>query len=300
MSSMQVLTVDKLLKQKEPFAAAIGFFDGVHLGHQKVIGRAVDYAKANDFKSLVITFDRSPKGLNDGVITTLDAKLQLLTELGVDYVLVLEFNDLLKQLSAADFVRNYLLQLGVRYVSVGFDFRFGHQGVGDALYLQKWEELTVDICEAELIDGVKIGSTEIKKSLKDGDLAGVKAMLGRAFSVVGTVVHGKKLGRTIGFPTVNLQLDAGQFLGVRGVFVTRVYLDGKEYSSMTNVGYNPTANLQQILRVETHIFDFDADIYGAQLQLEFLAKIRDEIKFASVDELVAQLEKDKKIAEKTH
>jgi len=292
---MEVLTFEQLLKQKEPLAVAIGFFDGVHIGHQAVISKAVKHAKANDFKSLVLTFDRSPKA-ETGCLTPLDVKLGIFSELGVDYVLALEFNDLLKQLPAERFIEDYLLQLGVAFVSVGFDFRFGHRGAGDTAMLQRQNELQVAICEPELMDGDKVSSTRIKKSLQMGDLVAVRAMLGRDFSVCGRVVYGRQLGRTIGFPTANLQLDDEQFLGLCGVFATRVHFDGNVYHGMTNIGFNPTANLQEQLSVETHIFEFETDVYGQRLQLEFLSKIRDEIKFDGLDQLIAQLEQDKIVA----
>lgn len=292
---MQVLTFEKLLKQKEPFAAAIGFFDGVHIGHQKVIDNAVNHANDNDLKSLVITFDRSPKVAITEYLTPMESKLQHFTMLGVDYVLVLEFNELLRELSADDFVENYLIQLGVVYVSVGFDFRFGHRGTGDTSHLQKWREFEVDVCNPVLLRETKVSSTSVKKSLQMGDLEAVKTMLGRNFSINGVVGHGRQLGRTIGFPTANLMLDE-QFLGLSGVFTTRVMVEGKEYFGMTNIGYNPTANLQESVSVETHIFEFNEDIYGCALDLEFLYKIRDEIKFEGIEQLIAQLEADKIVA----
>lgn len=295
---MEVLTSEELIKQQEPLAVAIGFFDGVHIGHQQVISNAVKYAKSNDFKSLVMTFDRSPKA-KTGYLTTMATKLQLFSELGVDYVLVLEFNDLLKQLPADRFIENYLLQLGVTFVSVGFDFRFGHHGSGDTSLLRSWGEFKVEICEPKLMDGEKVSSTRIKKSLQMGDLDAVRKMLGRNFSVSGMVVYGQQLGRTIGFPTANLQLDDDQFLELRGVFATRVRFGGDFYRGMTNVGFNPTVSLQEQLSVETHIFEFETDVYGERLQLEFLSKIRDEVRFGSLEELIMQLEKDKKIAENT-
>ena len=296
MSKMKVLTICELRKQQEPLAVAIGFFDGVHLGHQQVIGNAVKYAKANDFKSVVMTFDRSPKA-ETGYLTPLDVKLQLFSELGVDYVLVLEFNDVLKQLPADDFIEAYLVALGVTFISVGFDFKFGHLGIGDTHLLQSRDAFQVAICEPKLMDGEKVSTTSIKESLAMGDLVAVRNMLGRDFSVNGTVVYGRQLGRTIGFPTANLQLDEQQFLGLRGVFATNVHFNGEVYRGMTNIGFNPTANLQEQLTVETHIFEFEADVYDRRLQLVFLEKIRDEVKFDGLDALVVQLEKDKIIAQ---
>lgn len=295
---VEIKTVSELSELNKQFAAAIGFFDGVHLAHQQVIRTAVEKASEKAFKSLVVTFDRSPKA-DSQFLTPLTIKLQLFAELGVDYVLVLTFDEILKQLTAQDFITNYLVRLGVGFVSVGFDFKFGHLGVGNIALLQNQSTLAVAVCEPKLMDDKKVSTTRIKKSLQFGDIGAANAMLGRNFSVQGKVVYGQQLGRTIGFPTANVQLDEQQFLGLTGVYATRVTVNGQIYSAMTNIGYNPTANQQNELSVETNIFDFAADIYGERVQIEFLQKIRNEMKFAGIDELVSQLKQDQKIAENT-
>ena len=295
---MQVINIEKLENIEEKFAIAIGFFDGVHLGHQLVINNAVNYAKENHVKSMAITFDRSPKValgnvLDDGYLTPIGEKLRILEEMGVDYVLVLKFDASLSNLSADAFVDEYLLKIRTCYVSVGFDFKFGQGGAGNVKFLLCRDAFKVDVSEPVLMDGVKVSSTEIKKCLKIGDLERVNLMLGRCFSVSGEVVNGRQLGGTIGFPTANLKLDGDYLFPLRGVYKTVSYVDGSRFLSMTNIGFNPTANLQEFVSIETHIFDFNADIYSKKLRVEFLSKIRDEIKFNNLDELIAQLEKDK-------
>jgi len=298
---MKIANMEMLEKLGARFAIAIGVFDGVHRGHQLVINNAINYAKANHVKSMAITFDRNPKTViknvfNDGHLTPNAEKLRILEEMGVDYALILKFDDSLSNLTADEFINKYLLKMGVCYVSVGFDFRFGHGGAGNTSLLLCRDEFKVDVSEPVLMDGVKVSSTRIKKCLKMGDLDEVALMLGRNFSVCGEIVRGRQLGEKIGFPTANLRLNEDCLVPTRGVYGTASYVDGLRLGSMTNIGYNPTANLQESLSIETHIFDYDADMYGKMLRVEFLSRIRDEIKFNDLDELIAQLEKDKAVA----
>lgn len=299
---MEIVNIESLKNLKEKFAIAIGFFDGVHLGHQFVINKAISYAKENNAKSMAFTFDRSPKvalgnALNDGYLTPIDEKLRILNKMGVDYAIVLKFDSSLSSLNADEFIDEYLLKIGVCYVSIGFDFRFGQGGAGNTELLRCHNDFIVDVSEPVLMAGSKVSSTRIKKSLKMGDLNIANHMLGRNFSVSGEVVRGRQIGETIGFPTANLMLDEDYFLPLRGVYGTVSHVDGARFASMTNIGFNPTANLQASISIETYIFDFNADIYGKQLRIEFLNKIRDEIKFNNLDELIAQLKRDRNAVE---
>lgn len=302
---MEVVNIEKLRKRKEKLAVAIGFFDGVHLGHQEVISYATRYAKENHAKSMVITFDRSPKAalgtaINDGYVTPINEKLRIVEEMGVNYALVLKFDEAFSNLSADEFIREYLLKLGALYVSVGFDFKFGRYGAGNTELLLRHGDFKVNICEAVLMAGTKVSTSTIKKYLKLGDLDFVNQMLGRPFSVSGRIVYGKQLGRKIGFPTANLKLDEGYLLSLRGVYATVSYIDDVRYLSMTNVGYNPTVSEQKnskyeidAVTIETHILNFNEDIYGKAQRIAFIQKIRDEVKFDGLDALITQLEKDK-------
>ena len=296
---MEVVNVEKLMKNKEKLAVAIGFFDGIHLGHQKVITHATRFAKENRTKSMVITFDRSPKvalgfAKNDGYLTPMNEKLRILEEMGVDYALI--FDATLLNMSADEFINEYLLKIGVCYVSVGFDFRFGRSGDGDTELLRRHGGFKVNVSAPVLMAGTKVSTTAIKQYLIKGDLDLVNKMLGRPFSVSGKVIYGRQLGETIGFPTANIKLAENYLLRLRGVYATASYIDGVRYVSMTNVGYNPTVNLANDLSIETHILNFDGDIYGETLRIDFIEKIRDEIKFDGIDALIAQLEKDRLIA----
>ena len=295
---MEIVNIGQLENLNEKFAVAIGFFDGLHLGHQVVINHAIHYAKENHIKSVVMTFDRSPKvalghAETEGYLTPADDKMRLLEEMGVDYALILKFDHTFLNLTADLFINEYLLKIDTCYVSVGFDFRFGQGGKGSPAMLLTHDVFKVEVSEPVLMDGEKVSTTGVKKCLKMEDLETVKKMLGRPFLISGKVVQGRQLGRTIGFPTANLQLTDDYLFPLRGVYATASYIDGIRFMSMTNIGFNPTANLQESISIETYIFDFNADIYEKVLKIEFLSKIRDEIKFNGLDELVAQLEKDK-------
>jgi len=298
---MELVTLEKLKNKKEKIAVAIGVFDGVHLGHQLVIDNAISYAKSNNVKSMVITFDISPKialgnVLNDGYLTPTDEKLRILKEMGINYALVLKFDSTLSNLSADEFITEYLLKIGVCYVSVGFDFRFGFGGTGSAELLLNHAKFKVEVLDAVLMDDDKVSSTRIKKLLKMGDLDPVNLMLGRNFSVSGEVVSGNQMGAEIGFPTANLKLNDDYLFPLRGVYHTISQIDNSRFISMTNIGFNPTANMRESISIETHIFNFSENIYGKKLRVEFLHKIRDEIKFSNIDELIAQLERDRNTA----
>lgn len=295
---MELFEVNALKKLNEKIAFAIGFFDGVHLGHQQVIQQALDHAQEQGVKCVVMTFDTGPKvalGLteNEGYVTPLEAKLKLLEQMGVDGALVIKFDASFLCLSPDSFIQKYLLELNACFVSVGFDFRFGHRGEGDTTLLQTFSPFETKVLAPILSDGAKISTTKIKQCLKAADLAEITQMLGRPFSVAGEVVSGKQLGRTIGFPTANLKLNPTQMLPARGVYATFSYVDEKRYASMTNIGFNPTANRVKQLAVETHLLDFEGDLYGKAVRIEFREKIRDEVQFDGLPALMAQLKKDR-------
>lgn len=296
---MKVVNVKDLAQVTIGISVAIGYFDGMHLGHQQVITCGVVNGKVHGLKSVVITFDKSPKMVlghskEEGAITPTSEKVRLLASMGVDYVLILPFDEALLAMSPEEFIEKYLIRLNAQYVSVGFDFRFGHLGAGDVNLLKQQQEFTLAVTSKAAVKGVKVSTTDIKEKLKAGDLEGAAFLLGRPFTVSGRVISGKKLGRTIGFPTANLQLDSGYLMPLRGVYHTVAVIEGRRYLSMTNVGTNPTVEKGEVLHIETHIFDFDYDVYEKEMRLEFVSKIRNEMKFPNLDALVKQLEQDKK------
>lgn len=289
------------LLQAKPLSIAIGFFDGVHRGHQNVIRRAVQEAKAAGILSAVMTFDPHPKEvLGHGeqyyrCLTPLEEKTALFKELGVDLVLVMQFDIGFAAVTPQLFVEDVLRKLTARHVAVGFDFTFGHKGSGDTKMLQELcsGDIRVHIVDP-LFDGEqKVSSTFIRESLEKGDVQKAKELLGRSYQVSGTVVHGDGRGRTIGYSTANVKAEQPYVMPKIGVYAITAVVDGERYMGVLNHGMKPTfQNGAPAPSLEAHLFHFDRDIYGETLEIEFQHYIRAEQKFGSVDELIAQINRD--------
>ncbi|WP_274361633.1 bifunctional riboflavin kinase/FAD synthetase [Paenibacillus thermotolerans] len=282
-------------------AIAIGDFDGVHLGHRQVIGEAVRAARTEGLSSAVMTFHPHPRQVLGSAIyasclTPLDRKLLEFERLGVERVYVVRFDDGLSKLSPSDFIQQVLLPLGVRHVVVGFNFSFGHKGAGSPQLL---EELSADayrvtVVQPYRVEEHRISSTLIRASLSAGDVGLAGTLLGRPYEITGTVVHGEGRGRTIGVPTANVKPDGAYVLPANGVYAVTVKLAGGEtVNGVMNVGKKPTFhdNLPEPT-CEVHLLDFDGDLYGRSLAVQFKYFIRSERKFESVDALIAQIKDD--------
>ncbi|MCU6707151.1 bifunctional riboflavin kinase/FAD synthetase [Paenibacillus sp. J5C_2022] len=286
---------------------AIGHFDGVHRGHQNVISEAVKQARRHGLQSAVMTFHPHPREvLGRGehyyqCLTPLERKTELFRNLGVDIVFVMNFDDRFAAVSPAMFVDDILRGLGVSHAAVGFDFTFGHKGAGTAELLAELGAPNIDVHIVEPLlvkQGLKVSSTYTRESLENGDIATANALLGRPYEVTGTVVHGDGRGRTIGFPTANLQLHHPYVAPRLGVYAVKVWIDGASYNGVLNHGMKPTFNKDEIVPVmEAHVFQFDNDIYGKSITVQFIAFIRSEQKFSSIDELIGQIRSDSKVAE---
>lgn len=298
--------VDTVLEQiNQQLSLAIGNFDGVHKGHQQVIGEAKRLAHVQNLKSAVMTFEPSPKAyFSKGeqyskAITPLPAKLSLFEEMEIDYVLVVQFNESFSQITAQQFVQQFLTRLNVNQVVVGFDFRFGQGGQGDVQMLNSLADnkLAVHIVDAFILNGEKVSSTSVRKSLETGELHTTTTLLGRYYSLTGIVIGGDQRGRTIGFPTANLKLDEYYVRPALGVYAVKVTWKNKKYDGVLNFGMKPTFNSDEIAPVmEVHIIDFDHQIYGDELTIEWVHYIRSEMKFNGINELVEQINKDKQYA----
>ncbi|WP_276352453.1 bifunctional riboflavin kinase/FAD synthetase [Cohnella caldifontis] len=288
-------------------SVAIGFFDGVHLGHADVIRRAVAFGRERGQVPAVMTFDPHPRMvLGKGphyqtVLTPLEDKLALLADLGVEAAYVIRFDTAFASVTAERFVKELLLPLGVRTAVVGFDFSFGHQGKGNAEAMRTFGEGAIDVRSVEPIrsGGDKVSSTRIRDELAAGNCAEAARLLGRPYAIRGQVVHGKARGRTIGFPTANVQPEQPYVIPRTGVYAVTAEVAGTRggpavrYGAVLNVGYRPTFELPSGgLSLEAHLFDFEGDLYGRELTLTFREYLRDEKKFASVDELVGQIRRD--------
>ena len=270
---MKVLNLNQTsFNSEEGLSVALGYFDGLHIGHQLVIKEAIEYAKKNGLKSAVMTFSPNPNVIlkklsSEHLITPPTEKVRLLTELGVDYLMILTFNEELASLRAIDFIERYLVKTKVEHVSTGFDFRFGKKGEG---------------------------SVEIKSYLAVGNIEKANEMLGRPYTLCGTVISGQQKGRQIGFPTANVATTEAYIIPKNGVYAVRVWVKGQSYAGMCNIGHNPTFNFIDNVSVEVHILDFNQDIYGQEMKVEFYHRLRDEERFSSIEALMTQLNHDRK------
>jgi len=284
---------------------AIGDFDGVHLGHREVIGRAVAAGKRLEVPSSVMTFHPHPREVlgsaeNLSYLTPLTRKLEKFEELGVDTVYVVTFDTTLAALSPASFVEHVLQRLRVKSVSVGFNFTFGHRGSGTAPLLRQLGEgrFEVEIVDPFVVEGERVSSTLIREAIMSGHVERAAAMLGTAYEVEGSVIAGEGRGRTIGMPTANLSVTEQVVKPENGVYaVTANIMSGKDAGKrlrgVMNVGFKPT--FHQSLPAptwEVHLLDYSGDLYDSILRIAFHARIRNERKFPSVDALVEQIRQD--------
>lgn len=282
--------------------ATIGNFDGVHRGHQAILEQIRELGQRKSVPTLLITFEPYPReffapGHAPTRLTRLREKIGVLSTHTLDRVLLLRFGESLSSMNPAAFVEDLLLdRLGVQAVVVGEDFRFGQRAEGNFDFLASSGErlgFEVHCQETFLLGGARVSSSRVRDALYEGDLAMAAELLGRPYSVLGKVAPGRQLGRTIGFPTANIELRRIS-TPLSGVFVVRVHgLDAGEAGrpAMANLGTRPTVDGTQLL-LEVHIFDFAEDIYGRELRIEFVEKLRDERKFDGIDALKAQLAKD--------
>ena len=282
-----------------PSAVTIGKFDGVHRGHQYLVGQLLEQASANGLASVVITLHPHPISvLRPGTAITylcsLEERVALLRSLGVDGVGVLSFTSELAQLSYRDFVGLLIEQLDLQLLLVGPDLALGRDREGDVVALRRLGEergFRVELVRMLNEDDAKVGSGAVRDALAAGEMSKVNGLLGRPFALRGPVVHGEERGKTIGFPTANIAVARDLALPKFGVYVTRAYLGEMAYPSVTNVGERPTFG-QSRPTIETYLLDFDGDLYERELRIELLRKVRDEQRFDSVDALVAQIGRD--------
>ena len=281
---------------------ALGFFDGVHLGHGALLRRAAEEAKKRGCESAVFTFDRPPKEVITGIpcplINSPEDRAELVKRLyGIDEMLMVPFDDEMRTTPWDRFVTDILVgRYGAVHLVAGHDHHFGHKNQGSPeLLREKCAELGLgcDIIPAVTIGGVTVSSTHIRKLLEEGDVETARAFLGHPHVLTQTVGHGRQLGRTIGIPTANLVAPPHVLLPRRGVYAAKITLpDGRAFGGVTNVGVRPTVNNGQDVTVEPWILDFDGDLYGQAIRVEFYRRLRDERKFDSLAALRSQIETD--------
>ncbi|CAM5185518.1 Riboflavin biosynthesis protein OS=Ureibacillus acetophenoni OX=614649 GN=SAMN05877842_101520 PE=3 SV=1 [Ureibacillus acetophenoni] len=298
--------LNELEDSTNSYSLAVGFFDGVHRGHQAVIKSAIQKAEELNVQSAVMTFDPHPSIVLGGrkekvfYITPLQLKINILKELGVDTVFVVQFTSDFAKLTPEEFINFFIRDLNVVHVTAGFDYSFGAFGKGN---MDTMKELSngdygVTVVDKLTDDEEKISSTRIRKSLQAGDMEEVYHLLGRPYAVPGIVVHGDKRGRTIGFPTANIQSQEGSFIPATGVYAVRILVQDEWYDGVCNVGYKPTFKNPEDkqLSIEVHILDFNKNIYGEEVVVGWYKRIRSEQKFDGIESLKAQIEKDKQEA----
>jgi riboflavin kinase/FMN adenylyltransferase len=283
--------------------AAIGFFDGIHQGHQGVIQEAIKKAQAEKKESAVISFYPHPsvvlKQSNEKVhyITPIEEKEAILSGLGVDRLYLINFNKELSLLSPKIFIDHFIIGLHITHLVAGFDFSFGHKGTGNMKNISSFSENHFTTTEVEGItyQGEKVSSTSIRKALQTGAVEQVTPLLGRHYQTVGTVVKGDQRGRKLGFPTANLEIDDDKLLPKQGVYAVKVDYNGTLYTGMANLGVKPTFKTGVLQpSVEVYIFNFDRDIYGEELTVYWYQYIRAEKKFNGIEEIIKQLQADEK------
>jgi riboflavin kinase/FMN adenylyltransferase len=291
-------------------AVTIGFFDGVHLGHQTIIQELVSIAKAQNTKSVIITFWPHPRMIigSDAhmlkLLSSLTEKLNIFEQLGVDAVLTIDFDPNLAQLPAVDFVQNIMVTcLKVNTVIVGFNHSFGKNGEGNYMLLKQFEAkglLRAIQVDPFALNGIQISSTKIRQLIEQGNLELANAMLGRPYQITGTIEGGQQIGRSIGFPTANiLPNDNTKQIPAQGVYAVWVLYQKTAYPAMLNIGIRPTIGDGLSETIEAHIIDFNKNIYNEEVSVLFQKKIRNEMRFSSIEQLKEQLAHDKETALKS-
>lgn len=283
-----------------------GTFDGVHRGHQTILSRLTEVAKLSGGESVLITYWPHPRTViaNDGqnlkLLTTLDEKIDLLDQAGVDHLVVIPFTRSFSQLTSEEYIQQILIdKIGTKKLVIGYDHRFGRDREGGFDYIRAHQNeygFEVEEIPRQDIDAVGVSSSKIRAALNAGNVHTANQFLGRSYSLTGTIVKGRQLGRTIGFPTANMQVDdSAKLIPANGVYAVEVDYAGQTLGGMLNIGFRPTvAGTNQT--IETYIFDFDKDIYGEHMTLRFREFLRPEQKFDGLPALVAQLKRDEEVA----
>lgn len=281
---------------------AVGTFDGLHLGHRLIVEKLVDTAKIHNLKSVILTFNPHPRkvlfperGLN--LILSPEEKVEVLSTTGIDYLIVHQFDKKFASIKSDAFMRDVLVgQLGMKYLVSGFNNHFGCDRMGDNVTLNSYGKsfgFDISRIDAAQLNGISASSTLVRNALIDGDVQKAAEILGYSFYISGKVVHGKKIGTKIGFPTANVMRDCNdKIIPKDGVYAAGIQVRGNLYSSVVNIGENPTVSDQGVTTIEAYIIDFEGDIYGEDVRVFFYRRIRDQRKFNSLNELTEAIKRD--------
>lgn len=285
----------------EEISACIGYFDGLHLGHQKLIQRVLDHAAEDSSVPSLITFEPDPWKVirhldHIAHITPMDQRIKIGEKLGIRNWIILKFEEDMQNLSVEEFHERVLRPLRLKTLVCGFDFHYAYRGSGNVDTLREQPWFCVDVVEEVSSEHKKISSSRIEELLTQGQIEKAALFLGRYYTMEGYVKKGSQMGRRYGFPTANLQMRDLYVIPKSGVYAGAVFVDGIWHAAILNIGHNPTYNYQEHTSIEAHLLDFDGDLYGKNVIFRFVMYLRDEVKFSSAEELVKQLEKDKKTA----
>lgn len=289
--------INDQLNIKEETVATIGEFDGVHIAHQELIKETVKLSRCNKMASALITFEPHPdyvlgKREYEGYINPINERINIIKEYGFDYIIIVNFDFVVAALNKEEFYNKFLNKF--KCLVVGNDFRFAYKGEGDVSFLkQKYDSSSLKVIDVIKNDNTKVGADIIRSSLKNGDIEHANLLLGRCFSYTGKVIEGKKLGRTWNLPTANINIGKEYIKIRKGVYACKCYIHNKYYLGIANFGNNPTCNFVEEARLEVNLIDFNDDIYGETIKVEFLKFIRCEQKFESIEKLISQINSDK-------
>lgn len=296
-------------KIKANYAVTTGTFDGVHIGHRTILNRLKEVAQKLEGESVLLTFYPHPRMVLQAdsdlkLLNTIEEKTELLSAAGIDHLIVHPFTKAFSRTTSLEFVRDILVnQIGTKKLVIGYDHHFGRNREGSFEHLKEFGPLygfEVEEIPAQDIDNVNVSSTKIRKALSEGEVEVANNYLGGAYQLNGEVVRGNQIGRTIGYPTANLQLNSDyKLIPANGIYAVRVVLDGKKYQAMLNIGIRPTiAEENKQRKIEVHLFDFEGDLYHKTLKVELVKRIRTEKKFKNLHELKHELARDEAICRK--
>ena len=293
---MKIIRDIKKYSLNDPVTASIGAFDGLHIGHQKIIRNIVNLSIKNNTKSALITFNPLPKvyfAKKNFQLLSMYKKIDILSTFNLDYLVILRFNDELLSTSSKKFVEDILIdKLNIKALSVGDDFKFGYNqegSVNDLISYSKKGYFSINLEKKHSIENIRVSSSLIRDSIVENDFEKAAKMLGRPYSISGKIMHGEKRGSKIGFPTANIKLEPNILLG--GVYAVSTFIGNKKYHAVANIGYKPTFNGEQYL-FEAHIFNFSGNLYGQRLEFKIVSKIRDTKKFSGIEELKSNINRD--------
>ncbi len=305
---MKVFTETEEIKNNKNAVVTVGSFDGLHLGHIKILNKVNELARASNGSSVVVTFEPHPRivlsqNYDMKVLAPLNEKKVIFEKEGIDLLVVINFTKEFSQMTSDEFISKFIVQkINASHMVIGHDHKFGKDRLGDEQKLRdvgRLNNFDVTAVAPENLNDEIISSTKVRRALIEGDVEKANRMLGRKYSISGEIVFGAQRGRVLGFPTANIKLfEEKKALPANGVYVVDCFLDDKKYYGIMNIGYRPTFENKHELVLETHILNFNSDIYGRTLKIEFLKRLRDEKKFESRDALIHQIEYDKNVAQR--